>query len=233
MPDLNYPHEIVNDTLPDADQVQENFDAVKALIENLGIDNLAAAIQAKFVPPGALLDFAGAAAPTGFLLCDGSVISRTTYADLFAAIGTTYNTGGEAGTDFRLPDFRGRVAMAPDGGASRIGSSPDTLGGAGGSERVTLTAAESGMPAHNPVITDNGHFHSVDRSGSNNQVFASLAGASPGDTMGLADADGAGLGGLYAEVATTGITAAVAAAAAASSHQNLPPYLVVNKIVKV
>jgi len=49
--------------------------------------------------------------PQGWLLCDGSAVSRTTYAGLFAVLGTTFNHGGEAGTDFRLPDRRGRVAL--------------------------------------------------------------------------------------------------------------------------
>ena len=54
-----------------------------------------------------------ATAPTGWLLCDGSAVSRTTYADLFAVIGQTYGAGD--GTTFNLPDFRGRVPAGPDG----------------------------------------------------------------------------------------------------------------------
>ena len=61
------------------------------------------------VPPGMVLPFAGAAAPEGFLLCDGSAVSRTTYGDLFAAIGTAYGAG-DGSTTFNLPDLRGRVA---------------------------------------------------------------------------------------------------------------------------
>ena len=57
--------------------------------------------SAQTVPPGGVMDFAGLTAPMGWLLCDGSTVSRTTYANLFAAISTTYNTGGEA--RYRFP----------------------------------------------------------------------------------------------------------------------------------
>ena len=56
--------------------------------------------------------------PTGWLACEGATVSRTTYAALYAAIGTTFNTGGEAGTDFRLPDFRGNFLRGWDTGGT-------------------------------------------------------------------------------------------------------------------
>lgn len=74
---------------------------------SITLAKLAASVAASLVPAGAVQAFAMNSSPTGWLQADGSVVSRTTYAALFAAIGTTYNTGGEAGTDFRLPDLRG------------------------------------------------------------------------------------------------------------------------------
>ena len=68
------------------------------------------------VPVGSITMYAANTAPTGWLECSGAVVSRTTYAGLFAAIGTTFNTGGEAGTDFRLPDMRGEFARGWDNG---------------------------------------------------------------------------------------------------------------------
>lgn len=59
---------------------------------------------------------AASAVQSGWLECDGSVRVRATYPALFAAIGTTYNTGGEAGTDFRLPDLRGEFVRGWDHG---------------------------------------------------------------------------------------------------------------------
>jgi len=106
------------------------------------------------MPAGSVIPYAGASAPTGFLLCDGSNVSRTTYATLFAVIGTTYGAGDGSST-FALPDLRGRVVAGQDdmGGASadRLtdqtgGLNGDTLGDTGGSETQALT--EANLPAH-------------------------------------------------------------------------------------
>lgn len=59
-------------------------------------------------PAGTILPFGGTAAPTGFLLCDGSAVSRTTYATLFAVIGTTYGSG-DGSTTFNLPQLENLV----------------------------------------------------------------------------------------------------------------------------
>lgn len=58
----------------------------------------------KQVPTGLILPYGGSTAPEGFLICDGSAISRVTYKDLFAVIGTTYGIGDEA-TTFNLPNY--------------------------------------------------------------------------------------------------------------------------------
>lgn len=69
--------------------------------------------------PGFLWPYAGSTIPTGWLLCDGSLLNRADQPNLFAAIGTAFNTGGEAGTQFRIPDLRGRAIVMVDGGAGR------------------------------------------------------------------------------------------------------------------
>ena len=61
-------------------------------------------------PAGIVMPFAGSTAPQGYLLCDGSAVSRTDYADLFTAIGTTYGAGDES-TTFNLPNLSGRVVL--------------------------------------------------------------------------------------------------------------------------
>lgn len=61
---------------------------------------------AERVPIGGVFPFAGTTAPTGYLLCDGSAISRTTYAALFAEIGTAFGAG-DGSTTFNVPDTRG------------------------------------------------------------------------------------------------------------------------------
>jgi len=105
-------------------------------------------------PAASMMVFAGASAPSGWLLCFGQAISRTTYATLFSAVSTTYGIG-DGSTTFNLPDMRGRVAAGADnmGGsaAGRLTSttmSPDgnTLSATGGTQTHTLITAE--MPAH-------------------------------------------------------------------------------------
>lgn len=59
------------------------------------------------VPPGAVIAYAGATTPAGWLLCDGSSQDRVAFADLFAAIGTAHGEGDEPPTTFNLPDYRG------------------------------------------------------------------------------------------------------------------------------
>lgn len=95
--------------------------------------------------PGDFKPTGVAAAPTGWLMCDGSTVSRTTYAALFAAIGTSYNIGGEAGTDFRLPNGIGR-SMIGAGTGTALDATAHALGSYGGTETHTLTVAQ--MPAH-------------------------------------------------------------------------------------
>jgi microcystin-dependent protein len=65
------------------------------------------------IPPGVIIAFGGTAAPSGWLLCDGSAVSRTTFAALFAAISTAYGPG-DGSTTFNVPDLRGRTTVGKD-----------------------------------------------------------------------------------------------------------------------
>lgn len=115
-----------------------------------------------FVPSGAIIAFAMNVAPTsaGWLACSGAAVSRTTYASLYAAIGTTYGSG-DGSTTFNLPDFRGTFLRGLDN--SRGIDTGRTIGSYQLDELKT----------HDHSLTDPGHFHTVvvagqDTSGSTN-----------------------------------------------------------------
>ena len=93
-------------------------------------------------PVGSISLFAGSTAPTGWLICDGSAVSRTTYANLFSVIGTTYGTG-DGSTTFNIPNLKGKVPV----GLNSSDTSFDTLGETGGEKEHTLSVDE--MPSHN------------------------------------------------------------------------------------
>ena len=101
-------------------------------------------------PAGIIMPFAGTVAPQGCLFCDGSAVSRTTYAALFAVIGTTYGEG-DGDTTFNIPDLSGRVVIGV--------SNSHALGTTGGSENVTLTADQ--LPAHTHVVPQHGHGNDI------------------------------------------------------------------------
>ena len=96
------------------------------------------------IPVGTILPYAGNITtdnpvPSGFLLCDGGLYSRIgDYASLFARIGTTYNTGGESSTHFRVPDLRSRVPLGSDGS--------NELASRGGANTFTLSSSQ--LPEH-------------------------------------------------------------------------------------
>lgn len=73
-------------------------------------------------PVGTVIPFAGSSSPTGWLICDGTAVSRATYSDLFNLVGTTYGAGDGA-TTFNIPDLRG---SAPIGAGQRSITFPVT-----------------------------------------------------------------------------------------------------------
>jgi microcystin-dependent protein len=86
---------------------------VKISDAQVTLAKLAAEVMAMAAPTGVVQAFAGSVQPTGWLLCDGSEVDRTTYAALFAAIGTSHGSGNGF-TTFHLPDYRGRFLRGVD-----------------------------------------------------------------------------------------------------------------------
>ncbi len=134
---------------------------------NDDLDDIDAQLLIASVNPvavGIVASYAGATAPSGWLLCYGQAVSRTTYAALFTAIGTLWGSG-DGSTTFNVPDFRGRVLAGKDdmGGtsANRLtglsgGVDGDVLGASGGAETHTLTEAQLSAHTHFMVAGVNG-----------------------------------------------------------------------------
>lgn len=143
----------------------------------------------------------------GWLFCNGVAISRTTYAALFAVIGTTFGVG-DGSTTFNTPDLRGRVPVGSDDmgttAASRVttaGSGVDgaTLGASGGAQNHTLTTAQ--IPAHTHPITGSSATGAGDAPGAGNNDYLR--------TFNTQDNTGGG-----------------------EAHNNVQPTLIVNYIIK-
>lgn len=98
------------------------------------------------IPPGTMLDFGGILAniPAGFLRCDGSAVSRSTYSALFAAIGTTWGAGDGVNT-FNLPNCTGRTTV---GNGVTYGTLAATIGSVGGEGAHALSLGELASHAH-------------------------------------------------------------------------------------
>lgn len=131
-----------------------------ATVGDLAASQAAGGISA-LLPSGTILPFGGASAPTGWLLCNGATISRTTYANLFAAISTAHGSG-DGSTTFHLPDLRGRfmrgvdgaVARDPDRGARTAANSGGNTGDNVGSVQTNATA-KNGLSNAAPTFTGN------------------------------------------------------------------------------
>jgi len=100
--------------------------------------------------------WAASAVPNDWLECTGAAISRTTYAALFAVIGTTWGVGDNS-TTFNIPDMRGR---APIGVGTGTGLTARALAATVGTETHTLTGAQSGVASHSHTLGS--HYHSID-----------------------------------------------------------------------
>jgi microcystin-dependent protein len=171
------------------------------------------------IPIGSSLEYGGAGDPTDnrFLLEDGRSLNSTTdttLASLFAVIGTTY--GGTGASAFNLPDNRGSVTVSPDnmgtvaGAAGRLPNNPNGRGNRGGEERHTLSAAELPGPPNIGTAT---------------LPLVYLTAGAPLGTGGPLAIPGSGNGNANFAASTP--------AGSGTPHNNLQPYVVKNKIMRV
>ncbi len=200
---------------------------------------------ADLTPIGAITPYAGSAAPTGWLLCNGAAVSRTAYAALFAVCGTSFGTG-DGSTTFNLPNLTNRVPVAAGGTYARAAT--------GGAATVTLTEAQMPSHGHSMSGTANsagdhghsgsgstgsagGHSHS-DNAASDRSIFptggaTTAAFASSGTTGSAGDHShsvsvSVGSGGSHSH----SLSGTVGSAGSDSAHENMPPYLALTYIVK-
>lgn len=229
-------------------------------LNSVSTTQLAAAVSQALAPPGTHYKFAGSTLPAGFLWCDGTSYSTSTYPNLFNAIG--YVHGGSGGS-FNVPDMRGRVLI---GAGSGTGLTTRNLAATGGEENHTLITGELPVHGHNAPVSDPTHAHGTSDPGHGHGLTnVNLAGAGwvTGWTnggisyAGMVDvtvlhsgytdfinnpwyaSDGnhghginvGGTGiGIYG--AGTGISVSTGNTGSGSSHNNMQPFLVANHIIK-
>lgn len=174
-----------------------------ALIQCTGTEFRTIGRTRNATPSGVIEMYGAAVAPTGYLLCDGSAVSRTTYASLFAVIGTTWGVG-DGSTTFNVPDYRGR---APIGAGTGAGLTARTLAATGGEETHTLTTAE--MPSHD-------HVENFDGGPGVSTGGGAIAAIAPTVTSASGD----------------GVTVKTSASGSGGAHNTMQPFVVVNFIIK-
>lgn len=182
-------------------------------------------------PTGTLTPFAGSSAPAGYLLANGAAVSRSTYSQLFAVIGTTYGVG-DGSTTFTLPDTRGVVVAGVDASQAEF----DLVGKKGGVKKHTLTASE--IPAHAHVIPEHGHAAAVHGSGDLPAQMSNDGGTGTGTQAARRGTDTGSAAGIRGTSHAHGITVYNQGAywsqntGGGASHQNLQPYISLNHIIK-
>ena len=162
------------------------------------------------IPIGGVTQYAGATSPSAnWAICDGTAVSRTTYATLFSRIGTTYGVGNGT-TTFNLPNVKGKVIAGLDSTQTEF----DALAETGGAKTHTLTSAE--MPSHTHI--QDSHTHNVGWDG---------AGLANGSTSVW------GLQSSGNNKATSGTVATNQNTGGGGAHNNLQPYIVMNYLIRM
>lgn len=228
--------------------VDDKFSFSTNLVSNVAVpastnDNTIAttAFVNSLMPTGMIIPYAGASEPLGWLLCNGSALSQTTYSKLFTAIGTVYGIAGP--NTFKLPDLRGKTIIGTGAGF--------TLGHQGGADSVTLTTnnlpshshtgTTDGSGTHTHTASDSGHTHpysdayfSENRGQPNNNYYGSRTGVDDDNNLYTRDViTDTG----YATISVTSAgehthTFTTSSVGSANSFDILPPYVSLNYLIK-
>jgi microcystin-dependent protein len=156
-------------------------------------------------PTGALMMWPTGAAPAGWLLCNGQAVSRSTYAELFAVITTTFGAGDNS-TTFNLPDYRNRM---PVGAGTLYG-----VGSSGGNKDAIVVSH-----THTATVNDPGHNHqtgviTVDSGGFGLTARSSATTATPTSSS------------------FTNVSVSISSTGSSGTDANMPPYLGIQFIIK-
>ena len=180
------------------------------------------------IPAGVIQMWPTGTAPSGFLLCTGGAVSRTTYAALFAVVGTTFGAG-DGSTTFNLPDYTNRMPYGT------------TVGATGGSADAIVVGH-----THTATVSDPGHSHSAsssvtDPGHGHTYPVGGTAGGQNGyalfsyNLIGNGNTANANTGisvSTSINNASTGISVSNATVGSSGTNANLPPYLGINFIIK-
>lgn len=170
-------------------------------------------------PTGSILAYGAAAAPSGWLLCDGTVYNIATYATLGALLGSTW--GGDGIVTFAVPDLRGRSTL---GSGTGSGLTARTLAQTGGEETHVLSTGELATHAHG--VTDPGHVHVLAEGTPAAGALTVFTLAATIDNAAVSAAIPAGA----ITSATTGIT--IADTGSSTGHNTMHPFAVTAMIIK-
>jgi microcystin-dependent protein len=194
---------------------------------------------------GAIKPWGKATAPVGYVLCDGSAISRTTYADLFAIISTTYGTGNGS-TTFNVPDLQGKSPqgydgntynLAATGGANTVtvavtnnqaatNTNNQAVSVTGSISNTSLTTAQLASHTHTLWLQSDVEFNAARAQVQGNTQLTSVESGAAGSGTGHTHAHT--LSGTLTGSVATSLTGAVTAA----GNNAFSPYVVVNYIIK-
>jgi microcystin-dependent protein len=215
-------NELSSDASVDANRAVETNHIKDGSVTAAKLDSGAVSV---LMPTASLMPYAGSSAPTGFLLCDGAAISRTTYSDLFGVIGLTYGVG-DGSTTFNIPDLRGRVIAGQDdmGGSSanRLtgltgGVDGDVLGGTGGEETQTLTTNQ--IPAHSHFGANYGGTGTAYLNGTSQKIMTN-------------GNDGGASSYHFFRTTDTPNSATTSDSGGGGAHNNVQPTIILNYIIK-